>query len=437
MKKILFLLAAAALMLTACRKDEEILVKVSVQLTQFGEPFTETVPVMFASAAASYTQETDETGKALFEVPFGAYTASVSFKKGNTNFNGTTQVVVELQTADPETGEIPALPVTIALTASNTSALIIKEYYDGGCKDNTGTKNYFYDKFITIYNNSDQEVDASRMCITMAQNSNTQAANKYTITDGIIEYELAGWTPASFGIWWFQTEVKMAPYSQIVVAITGGIDHTKTYSNSVDLSKADFVFYDKESGYNLAAAYPAPAETIDPSHYMKTYQFGQGTVWAPLMANSAPYLLIPEEGVDIKEWVKTESNFDNRGTNKSTNFAKVPIAWVLDALEEWPEADATKYFHRFPTAVNTGYNLATKNLGYTQYRNVDKEATEAIAENAGKLVYNYAGAVSEEDTDPSGIDAEASIGNGAKIVYMDTNNSANDFHQRKVASIKK
>ena len=90
-----------------------------------------------------------------------------------------------------------------------------------------------------------------------------------------------------------------------------------------------------------------------------------------------------------------------------------------------------------PAAVDAGYNIMVKNLGYTQYRNVDKEATEAIAENEGKLVYNYAGAVSEEDTDPSGIDAEASIANGAKIVYMDTNNSANDFHVRKVASIKK
>ena len=109
----------------------------------------------------------------------------------------------------------------------------------------------------------------------------------------------------------------------------------------------------------------------------------------------------------------------------------------MDALEEWPEADESKYFNRFPKAVNSGYSLATKNLGYTQYRNVDKNATEAIAGNAGKLVYNYAGAVSEDDTDPSGIDAEASIANGAKIVYMDTNNSANDFHQRKVSSLKK
>ena len=39
-------------------------------------------------------------------------------------------------------------------------------------------------------------------------------------------------------------------------------------------------------------------------------------------------------------------------------------------------------------------------------------------------------------TDPSGIDAEASIKNGAVIVYQDTNNSSKDFHQRKVASLK-
>lgn len=442
MKKMLFLMAAVMLTLTACHKqDEEILVKVSVQLTQFGEPFTETaVPVILASAAASYTQETDENGKAQFEVPFGAYTASVSFKKGNTNFNGNTQVVVEMQEPDPETGETPALPVVVALTASNTSALIIKEIYNGGCKQDNGTSNYINDRYLIIYNNSDQEVDASRMCITMAQISNTTAANKYTIDEnGVLEYELAGWTPANFGIWWFQSgvEVKLAPYSQISVAITGAIDHTVTYSNSVDLSGVDFCMYDPESGFNGKAQYPAPADGIPTSHYMKTYEFGQGTAWAIGLNNAAPFLIIPDEGVDITEWVKTEANFDQRGTNKSTNYAKVPTSWILDAMEEWSAADPSKYFCRFPASVSTGYNIMNNGFGYSQYRNVDKTATEAIAENAGKLVYNYAGAVSEEDTDPSGIDAEASIANGAKIVYLDTNNSANDFHQRKVASLKK
>ena len=221
--------------------------------------------------------------------------------------------------------------------------------------------------------------------------------------------------------------------TKITIAINGAIDHTVTYSNSVDLSKADFVFYDKESGYNLALAYPAPAEGVSE---MKTYQFGQGTVWMPPMDNAAPFILIPEEGVNIQEWVKVEANFDNRSTNKSGNFAKIPTSWVLDALEEWPDADESKYYCRFPQAVNVGYNIATRTMGYSQYRNVDKAATEAIAGNAGKLVYNYAGAVSEEDTDPSGIDAEASMANGAKIVFMDTNNSSADFHQRKVPALK-
>lgn len=78
-------------------------------------------------------------------------------------------------------------------------------------------------------------------------------------------------------------------------------------------------------------------------------------------------------------------------------------------------------------------------FGYSIYRNVDKEATEAVESNAGKLVYSYSlGTTDQQDgtTDPSTIDAEASIKNGARIIYKDTNNSTNDFHQRKKASLK-
>lgn len=83
----------------------------------------------------------------------------------------------------------------------------------------------------------------------------------------------------------------------------------------------------------------------------------------------------------------------------------------------------------------------TNKLGYSIYRNVDKEATEALPENEGKLVYNYGLGTTTinggTSTDLSSIDAEASIANGAHIIYMDTNNSMNDFHQRRVASLKR
>ena len=326
----------------------------------------------------------------------------------------------------------------LELTASKASQLIIKEVYNGGCKDNSGSKNWQNDKYVIVYNNSDMEVDASGMCLAMAQITCMTSTNKYTITDGVTEYAAAGWTPASYGIWWFQsgTSVKIAPYSQIVISVNGAIDHTKTYTNSVDLSHADYVTYDPESGFNGATQYPAPSADIPASHQMKTYRFGQGTAWPLPIKTAAPFILMP--GEDIQAFVKNEANFDNRSTNLSGNFCKIPTSWILDAVDLWGDADETKNFSRFPAEVNTGKVVfATNAMGYTIYRNVDKEATEAIAENAGKLVYDYAGAVKAEDTDPSGIDAEASIAKGAKIVYMDSNNSDADFHVRKVASIKK
>ena len=437
MKKIcLFFATALAIVAVSCDPPKPKTFEVPVQLQLDGQPFAiADVLVTLASGDALFEGTTDAAGSVTFTVPVGVYTATTSFKKSEAgilyNYNGSANVPV----TEAFTGT-----VNLAVTASKTSQLIIKEVYNGGCKDNAGTKNYQYDKYVIVYNNSDTEVDASGMCLAMAQITSTRSTNKYEISaSGVIEYEAAGWTPASYGIWWFQdgVEVKIAPFSQIVIALNGAIDHTPTYSNSVDLSKADFCTYDPESGFANASYYPAPSSSIPANHYMKTYEFGQGNAWPIPIKTAAPYLIMP--GSDIKAFVKDPANFDNRSTNLSGNYAKIPTEWVLDAVDIWGDADETKNFSRFPSTVNTGYVVfATNGMGYSTYRNVDKAATEAIPENAGKLVTGYSGALDpDKDNDPSGIDAEASIANGAKIVYMDTNNSTNDFHIRKTASLKK
>ena len=121
--------------------------------------------------------------------------------------------------------------------------------------------------------------------------------------------------------------------------------------------------------------------------------------------------------------------------------AKIPNQWIFDAVDIWTEENESESLPRYSSIIEGGHVCMTNKLGYSIYRNVDKEATEALPENEGKLVYNYGlgtttinGGIS---TDLSGIDAEASIANGAHIIYMDTNNSMNDFHQRKVASLKR
>ena len=409
-------------------------ITIKIQLTEGGAAFVRAGIPVNLSGGTGYSADltTSADGTVSATVPVGVYTATAFLKASVEgilyNYNGS-QTITVVRGGDTQ--------FSLPMTMSKTSQLIIKELYNGGCMDNSGTKNYINDKYIIIYNNSDTEVDASKMCIAMGQISNTKAQNKYATESGGLEYADQGWMPASYSIWWFQngTEVKIAPYSQIVVAITGAIDHTVTYANSVDLSNADYCMYDRESGFNGAAQYPAPSASIPESHYMKTYVFGMGTSWPFPMLTAAPFLIIPDR--DIEAFVKDPNNFDNRATNNSGNYAKVPVDWILDALDIWSAADETKFFGRFPASINTGYEVLVNKQGYTLYRNVDREATMAIPGNMEKLVFGYVGAVSEEDTDPANIDAEASIAKGATIIYMDTNNSATDFHVRRKASIKK
>jgi hypothetical protein len=113
----------------------------------------------------------------------------------------------------------------------------------------------------------------------------------------------------------------------------------------------------------------------------------------------------------------------------------VPTSWILDGIEVYNAGGENVSKKRLTADIDAGYVSLTNKLGHTLYRNVDKEATEALPENAGKLVYNYALGVGNS-TDPSGIDAEASIKQGAHIIYQDTNNSTNDFHERQKFSIR-
>jgi hypothetical protein len=115
----------------------------------------------------------------------------------------------------------------------------------------------------------------------------------------------------------------------------------------------------------------------------------------------------------------------------------LPTDWILDGVEVYRRGYDNN-LKRAPAFVDAGYVYHDTGMGYTIYRNVDAEATLAIEGNADKIVYNYAlGTASQGGTtDPSGIDAEASAKNGARVIYKDTNNSTNDFHLRARASLR-
>ena len=267
------------------------------------------------------------------------------------------------------------------------------------------------------------------------------STNAYYGDDGVLLYEHEDWMPAGGALWWFSAEsVTLDPYSQIVVAIKNAINHTKTNPNSVDLSKSDYywmcnvglgMMYDKARGYNVD-------ENIPQDHYLTGKAFAMTPTGWPLSTGSPTFFIGKMPRDEAQELCLYTDGYD-KTLGAMFTCIKFPKANMYDAVEIWAKGNEATSHVRFSADVNSNYVLLTPKLGYSVYRNVDKEATEALPENEGKLVYGYTGGTDdvEGSTDPSGIDAEASIANGAHIIYSDTNDSFIDFHQKKVASLKK
>lgn len=407
-------------------------VNVDFVLMSDGEIYSEdgiTVSVSTSNNSVSYEAET-EAGVASFSLLPGLYTVSASFKTDDYIYNLNASVTI----ASGDDGRME-----LELMKVKPKALIIKELYIGGCQKDDGSGAYNYDKYVILYNNSDTDVDAGDVGFAFVTPANSNASNRW-LKDGQLLYDSEGWIPAGWNIWWFETEVVIPPYSHIVVAINGAIDHTATYSQSVDLSRPEYyAMYDPEAFGDKYSQnmYPNPSDNIEPSHYLQTFLYGKGNAWP--VSNTSPAFYILEYS-DIEEYTKNDVNYD-RTESAELPVVKVDRSWVLDGIEVFRGGYESRNSKRFTSDIDAGYIYHTSDRGYTLYRNVDKEATEALPENEGRLVYGYAGGTDGTDhaygsTDPSGIDAEASIANGAHIVYMETNNSSADFHQRRISSLK-
>lgn len=440
MKKILSL-AFLLCLLTACGDDEVSINELSmgdVAITLTGITSQASgfeVELRNTQTNSIFTQRTNEQGTATFHVTPGLYEATASKKElaaGNAYYiyNGTSgQITVRKDLATV---------VNIEMKQAKTSQIVIKELYNGGCMQNDGVTFFQYDKCFILYNNSSEQASLSNLCMGFCAPANAQASNKNYTADGKLTYEAEGFIPVWNGIWYFPNTLTIEPYSQIVVNICGAIDNTQTVSASVNYAHADYYcMYDPESGYYNTNYYPTPSAEIPTSHYLKAVIMGLGNGWPFSMSSPAFVVFQIPEGTSPREYCSnTENLWYSGGDMKQVNAcAKVPNGWIVDAMEVFSADYKEGSLKRLTADIDAGYVWLTNRHGHTLYRNVDQQATEALEENAGKLVYSYQLGV-DGSSDPNGIDAEASMKNGAHIIYQDTNNSTNDFHERKQCSLK-
>lgn len=453
MKKIFTLFAAAAMMmgLAACSDDDADAYRtyaVTLQLLAPGQipdaDLSNIEVTALGSTGTTLVAVTDGNGMAKFELPLDRYTLSASKTLADNGVvyavNYSLEVTVTAQ--DFAAQDVLALQMAAAVS-KGSQQLVIKEFYFGGCQKDDGSGIYHFDKYVVIYNNSPVEARLANFGLGMCNPANAHATNYNVDSSGALVYANEAYTPSWQGVVYLPKEFVLAPYASATIVLNGAINHTTTYANSVDLSHADYVFYHVD-GFDRAMNtkyHPAPSEAIPTDNYFKIAFVAQGNSWA--MSNSSPAFFIFSSGdTDIYEYgMNAENTFYCPGKegNKVYACVKVKNEWILDAVEVWQADKIDKSKARFASTVNTGHVTFTNGQGYSIYRNVDKAATEALPENEGKLVYNYGlgtdsnGAAS---TDPSSIDAEASMANGAHILFQDTNHSGNDFHQRAKASLK-
>jgi hypothetical protein len=440
-KQALFCLAIGALFFVSCKEGDDVVKTYSVKIQlNYPEAYNAAagVRVKLINTLNNSVADTvtDHSGIAYFEVLAGAYEATATETRSEGNdfiiLNGIKSNIVVADTWNA--GNV----VELTLSESKTSRLVIKELYNGGCQKDDGSGSFQRDPYVILYNNSTQPVSLENLCLAMALPYNSQASSNADYVGGVLFYEAEGWIPAGTGIWTFKQNVTLDPGKQIVIALQNALDNTGTYSKSINFSNPEYYCtYDIEV-YANTTYYPSPSDVIPTDHYLKAYHYGTGNAW-PLSTTSPAFFIFQTEGTTPAAFA-ADAGRTNLYNNSSTQVRKkVPVEWTLDAIEVFQKG-ASNNNKRLTATVDAGYIELTNAQGYTLYRNVDKEATEAIADNADKLVYDYnlgtAGGAVDGTTDPSGIDAEASIKKGAHIIYKDTNNSTNDFHQRSRASLR-
>ena len=365
-----------------------------------------------------------------------ASTMALSANAQNWNMVITKADGTTIRVATADIAKVTYVDLPAYLPDQNADQVIIKEIYNGGCKNDEG-KNFQYDKSIVLYNNCSQQAVINNLCIGQVNPANSNNKNENYGEDGKLVYDSEGFHPIWQGFWYYPYSLVIEPYSQVVINVNGAIDNTQTVTNSVNYANPDYYcFYDPESGMTHTGYYPTPSSLIPTTHYWKCKFLGMGNAWAYSVSSPAT-ILFQVQDTDADTWGNDANNIWYPGGTESAAMicVKVPTAWIIDGVEIYNAGKMDDNMKRLTAEVDGGYVKLTNYLGHTVYRNVDKEATEALAENAGKLVYNYALGV-DDSTDPSGIDAEASMKNGAHIIYQDTNNSSADFHERQQSSLK-
>ena len=355
-----------------------------------------TVKIEDIDRGNSYTSKTDKNGTVRFSLTKGIYRIQISDKAEQDIFNGLADKV-KLVNGD--------LALNLPLVHSRSGDIVIKEIYCGGCTKLPFEGNYQSDKYMILHNNTSETQYLDGLCFGSLDPYNSQATNVWVTQD-----ESTGATifpdflPVAQCVWQFggtgQT-FPLAPGEDAVVVICGAIDHAAQYIQSVNLNKPGyFVCYNPVYFWNTLY-HPAPGDQITPDHYLNVViKTGQANAYTFSVFSPAT-VLFKAKDTTIQDFVSQADNVIQKPGSTVDRIVKVPINWVLDAVEIY-YGGSSNNMKRMPPSVDAGY--VTQSALYD-----------------GRPLYRHT-------------DEEASREAGYEILE-DTNNSSSDFYEREKQSL--
>lgn len=369
---------------TGCLKEEKMSIGALIKVNM-PEGFENTSPegidvkLYSTTSGLTYTSKCDASGIATFNVEYGFYEAVAQHRERGENtidiFNGRMErIVLSEGTKDGDT-------YTINLTHAKLQQLIIKEIYYASCKKDDG-KNYGKDAYMSIYNNSDEIAYLDSLCIGTVNPVTSTSPSNFTKPDGSLWDEI----PLFMMAWQFPGTGKdypLQPGEETIIAVNA-INHVDIASQSVDLSNIDFAFWDMR----LTAA-STPSQGVEP---LKMIGYTQGTSYSISLPGPAMVIFkIPTSvAISAQAYGDDPENFKPDPTKTSgQKYLMIHKDWVIDGVE--CVASASKANKRIPNNIDAGFTYMPANyLGNSVHRKVD----EII---------------------------------DGRIIYMDTNNSSEDF----------
>lgn len=337
-----------------------------------------TVILTNKSHGMSYLSHSSPDGLASFSVERGYYTLSVHYQSASGQiFSGRIESLPLL----PSSGE-GGMEVELQLSRSQTHALVIKEIYYGGCIGRLGEE-YQADQYLTLCNNSTETLYLDGLCIAVVDPASLLESPwmKYTDMERIPVNDIAWQFPGD------GRDYPLPPGKETTIAVNA-VNHTGGgygHSNSVDLSGVDWGFWSADlKRQDIEAG-------VTPMNLISNLNPGLSMYVFPVVGPAI--IVFGMEGADAEEYVADMNNRAPRprSTTRTKQYLMIPREWVMDCVE------------------------CVESINQVTNKRVPDELNHTPVYMPQGL---YAG---------RSVVRKKKIANDGRMVYQDTNNSAEDF----------